>query len=146
MRALFLWLSLTASLFAVSPPMVKEAGQTGLDPHRLAQIPVQMQQFVDKGTVAGVVTLVARHGHVAFLNSVGYTDLETKQPLKVDAIFQIHSMTKPIVAIAAMMLVEEGKLQLNDPVEKILPEFRGQWVVCSRLHGGCRHYEGRRPA
>ena len=123
---------LAASLFAGSPPIVKDAGQTGLDPNRLAQIPPRMQQFVDKGTAAGIVTLVARHGHVAALAAVGYTDLETKQPMRVDNIFQIHSMTKPIVAVAAMMLVEEGKLQLSDPVEKILPEFRGEWVAESK--------------
>lgn len=125
-------LFLVASLFATSPLIAQHSDQTGLDPNRLAQIPSRMQQFVDKGTVAGVVTLVARHGQVAELDAVGFTDMETKQPMRVDNIFQIHSMTKPIVAIAAMMLVEEGKLQIDDPVEKILPEFRGQWVVQSK--------------
>jgi len=130
--ALFSILFLATSLFAASPLIAQRPDQTGLDPSHLAQIPTRMQQFVDKGTVAGVVTLVARHGHVAALDAVGFTDLETKQPMKVDNIFQIHSMTKPIVAIAAMMLAEEGKLQLDDPVEKILPEFRGQWVAESK--------------
>ncbi|MBZ2185832.1 MAG: beta-lactamase family protein [Bryobacter sp.] len=103
--------------------------QTGLDPARLSQIPVRMKSFVDKGTMAGTVTLVARNGKVVALDAAGYTDIESRQPLRTDAIFQIHSMTKPVVAIAAMMLAEEGKLSLNDPVEKHLPEFRGQKLL-----------------
>jgi CubicO group peptidase (beta-lactamase class C family) len=120
---------LATSLYSASPVVVKDQTQTGLDQNRLAQIPVRMKQFVDKGTVAGVVTLVARHGHIAALDAVGYTDIETRQPMNTGNIFQIHSMTKPVVAIAAMMLAEEGKLQIGDAVEKYLPEFRGQWVA-----------------
>jgi CubicO group peptidase (beta-lactamase class C family) len=131
MRTL-LSLVLATSLYSASPVVVKDQAQTGLDQNRLAQIPVRMKQFVDKGTVAGVVTLVARHGHVAALDAVGYTDIETRQPMNTGNIFQIHSMTKPVVAIAAMMLAEEGKLQIGDPVEKYLPEFRGQWVAESK--------------
>jgi CubicO group peptidase (beta-lactamase class C family) len=143
MRPLVAVFLLAASLLTASPAVVNDTAQTGLDPARLARIPVRMQQFVDKGTVAGVVTLVARHGRVAALDSVGYTDLETKQPMKPDNIFQIHSMTKPVVAIAAMVLAEEGKLQLGDPVEKYLPEFRGQWAAESR---GATAMSLRRPA
>lgn len=128
MNKLFCVFAATA-LMAASPATLKNAAEAHLDAARLARIPARMQEFVDKGSVAGVVTLVARHGHIAALDAVGYTDLETKQPLKTDAIFQIHSMTKPVVAIAAMMLAEEGKLQLGDAVEKYLPEFRGQWVA-----------------
>ena len=131
MRLLFSLL-LAGFLLAGSPVVNNDAAKTGLDPARLAQIPVRMKQFVDSGTAAGIVTLVARHGKVAALDAVGYTDLETRQPIKADAIFQIHSMTKPIVALAAMMLAEEGKLSIGDPVEKYLPEFRGQWVVESQ--------------
>ncbi len=92
-----------------------------------------MKAFVDRGTIAGAVTLVARHGKVAALDAAGYTDIETKKPLKTDAIFQLHSMTKPVVAMAAMMLMEEGKLSLNDPVEKHLPEFRGQRMLIGEM-------------
>jgi CubicO group peptidase (beta-lactamase class C family) len=87
-----------------------------------------MKTFVDQGTVAGVVTLLARHGVIASLDAVGYQDLETKKPMKTDSIFQIMSMTKPVVAVAIMMLVEEGKVAVSDPVEKHLPEFRGLWM------------------
>ncbi len=120
---------LAVSLMAAPATVISEPAKAGLDGDRLAQIPVRLQQFVDKGTVAGMVTLVARHGQVGALNAVGYTDLETKQAMKVDNIFQIHSMTKPVVCIAALMLAEEGKITLSDPVEKYLPEFRGQWVA-----------------
>jgi CubicO group peptidase (beta-lactamase class C family) len=124
---------LAAVFLAVSglhaePPVIKDAAKTGLDPERLAAIPRRLQQFADKGTAAGFVTLVARHGHVAALDATGFTDIETKKPMRVDNIFQIHSMTKPVVCIGVMMLAEEGLLALSDPVEKHLPEFRGIMV------------------
>ncbi|MBC8166140.1 MAG: beta-lactamase family protein [Bryobacteraceae bacterium] len=116
---------------SAGPAVTKDSGK-GLDAKRLASIPERMKFFVEKGNIAGSVTLVARHGQIAALDAVGYTDIEGKQRLRTDAIFQIHSMTKPVVAIAAMMLMEEGKLSLNDPVEKHLPEFRGMWVIESQ--------------
>lgn len=116
---------LLATVLCGAPPVVKDAAKTGLDPVRLAAIPVRMKEFVDRGTAAGIVTLVARHGQIAALDAVGYTDLESRQPMRTDNIFQIHSMTKPVVCAALMMLMEEGKLALTDPVEKHLPEFRG---------------------
>ena len=117
-------------LLAAPPIIVKDQAKTGLDPARLARIPARMKHFVDIGQAAGIVTLVARHGHVAALDAVGFTDLETRQqPMQPDAIFQLHSMTKPIVCLAALMLAEEGKLALTDPVATHLPEFRGQMVL-----------------
>ena len=109
---------------------------TGLDPDRLALIPERMQEFVDEGTVAGVVSLVARHGKIGALDAVGYTDIQTKQPIATDAIFQLHSMTKPVVCLGVLMLMEEGQLALTDPVEKHLPEFRGQRVVAEQHADG----------
>jgi CubicO group peptidase (beta-lactamase class C family) len=91
---------------------------------RLARIPVQIRSFVDKGTIAGAVTLVARHGTVVSLEAIGYQDLEIKKPMRADTIFDIRSVTKPITAIGIMILMEEGKLALNDPVEQYLPEFK----------------------
>src|SRR3990172_2863806 len=81
--------------------------KAGMDPERLARIPARMKEFVEKGTIAGAVTLVARHGVVASLEAVGYQDLETKQPMRTDTIFQIRSMTKPMTAAGIMILLEE---------------------------------------
>jgi CubicO group peptidase (beta-lactamase class C family) len=94
----------------------------------LDKIPARMKEFIDRGTAAGIVTLVARNGQIAALDAVGYTDLETRQPMRTDNIFQLHSMTKPVVCTALLMLMEEGRVALTDPVEKHLPEFRGLTV------------------
>ncbi len=103
-----------------------------MDAERLARIPARMKEFVDSGTIAGAVTLVARDGVVVSLEAVGYQDLETKTPMRTDSIFQIRSMTKPITAVGIMILLEEGRLLLSDPVEKYVPEFRDQLVVDKR--------------
>lgn len=95
-----------------------------------------MKSFVDQGVVAGVVTLVARHGAVAEFDARGFQNLETHKPMAHDTIFQIMSMTKPLTGIGIMMLMEEGKLAINDPVERILPEFRGEMVIDSRNADG----------
>lgn len=126
----FVLLAAGASLLMAEPPViVKDTAKTGLDPARLARIPARLKQFVDDGQAAGMVTLVARHGHVASLDAIGYTDFDSKTPIKTDAIFQLHSMTKPIVCLGVLMLAEEGKVALTDPVEKHLPEFRGLMVA-----------------
>lgn len=114
------------------PARAATIGKTGLDSDRLARIPARMQEFVDKGTLSGVVTLVARHGEIALHSAVGFQDIETKKPMAKDSIFQIMSMTKPVVSVAVMICAEEGKLAINDPVERYLPEYRGQWMVDAR--------------
>jgi CubicO group peptidase (beta-lactamase class C family) len=92
-----------------------------------------MQQFVAQGKAAGIVTLVAHKGEIAAFDAVGFTDIETRQAMSKDNIFQLHSMTKPIVCLAALQLADEGRLTITDPVEKYLPEFRGQMVL-SAIH------------
>jgi CubicO group peptidase (beta-lactamase class C family) len=99
-----------------------------MDSQVLARIPKVMQSSVDKGQIAGAVTLVARHGVVASLNTVGYRDLKTRTPMRTDTIFELMSMTKPFTGVAIMILVEEGKVVLNDPIEKYLPEFKNVQV------------------
>src|SRR5882672_5939323 len=102
------------------------------DSGRLKQIPERMSAFVEGGTIAGVVTLAMRHGEVASLEAAGFRELETRQPMRADTIFQIASMTKPVTATGVMILAEEGRLALSDPVEKYLQEFRGMWVIDAR--------------
>ena len=109
-----------------------DVAQAGMDAERLARIPARMQEFVDKGTIAGAVMLVARHGVVASLEAVSYQDLESKKPMRTDTIFAITSMTKSLTATGVMVLLEDGRLLLSDPVEKHLPEFRGQMMVDQR--------------
>ncbi|MEY2597748.1 MAG: hypothetical protein RLZZ142_7 [Verrucomicrobiota bacterium] len=91
-----------------------------------------MQQFVDQGEVAGVVTLVADKDAVLHCEAVGKSDLERGRAMQVDDLFWIASMTKPMTAICVMMLEDEGKLSMEDPVEKHLVEFRGAWMAESR--------------
>jgi CubicO group peptidase (beta-lactamase class C family) len=97
----------------------------GMNAERLARIPIRMKEFVDAGKTAGVVTLVMRHGHIASLDAVGYQDLEHKTPMKVDSIFRIMSVTKPITCAGVMALVDDGRLSLLDPVENFVAEFKG---------------------
>ena len=84
-----------------------------------------MRGLVDDGKLAGVTTLVARHGKVVHFDAYGVQDLESKKPVTKDTIFRIASMTKPIVGVAMMMLWEEGKWTLDDPVSKHIPQFAG---------------------
>ena len=83
-----------------------------------------MQELVDKGQVPGAVTLVIKKDRVVSFEAVGYRDVESKTAMTVDTIFDIRSMTKPVTAIGIMILMEEGRLALNDPVEMYLPEFK----------------------
>jgi len=103
-----------------------------LSPVKLAAIAPRMQQFVDEGTVAGAVTVVGSSKGIVHHEAVGFQNLETKQPLTKDALFRIASMTKPITAIGIMQLQDEGKLSVDDPVEKHLPEFKGQLLIEKR--------------
>jgi CubicO group peptidase (beta-lactamase class C family) len=94
----------------------------------------RMQAFVDSGEIAGAVTVIGRAGGVLSHEAVGYRDLESRTPMALDALFRIASMTKPVTALGIMMLSEEGKLSVDDPVEKHLPEFRGQMLVAAKTN------------
>ncbi len=114
--------ALSASSFVTDKTDPEAAG---MSPARLARIPARMKEYVDAGKTAGVVTLVVRHGHVAALDAVGYREIESKSPMRTDTIFRIASLTKPITCAGVMILVDEGRVSLIDPVEKYLPEFKG---------------------
>ncbi len=118
-----------------------------MDAGRLGRIPARMKEFVDAGKAAGFVTVVARHGKLAALDAVGYQELETKTPMRTDSIFRIASLTKPITCAGIMVLADEAKLNVMDPVEKYLPEFKGQKVVgCGSGSGyDCASVTPRRP-
>jgi CubicO group peptidase (beta-lactamase class C family) len=95
----------------------------GMSNVRLDLLPDGMKQLVAEGRLAGVVTMVARHGKVVEFDAAGKRDLASNAPMRKDSIFRIYSMSKPITGVAMMMLFEEGKWQLNDPVAKYIPEF-----------------------
>jgi CubicO group peptidase (beta-lactamase class C family) len=120
--ASFVWLS-----FGVRPSRGDDAGT-----ERFAKIRSKMQEFVDKQDIAGAVTVVGRKNGILSLEAVGSLNLEKGQPMPKDALFRIASMTKPITAIGIMMLAQEGRLSIDDAVEKHLPEFRGQMLVAER--------------
>jgi CubicO group peptidase (beta-lactamase class C family) len=98
--------------------------EVGLSGERLRRINELMQRHIDAGTFSGAVTLVARHGRVAHLEAQGLMDIESRKAMQKDAIFRIMSMTKPVVGVATMMMIEEGKVRLTDPVSKFIPELK----------------------
>ena len=112
-----------ASLVTASPEAV------GLSSERLERIGNAIQKSVDDGRIAGGVSLVARNGQVAYFKAVGMADREAKKPMRTDSIFRICSMSKPITSVAVMMLYEEGRFTLNEPVSDFIPEFKDVKVL-----------------
>src|SRR5579871_2613285 len=101
-----------------------------------------LQPFVDRHALAGAVTLVANRDNILSLEAVGYADIAGNKPMQTDALFWIASQSKPITSTALMMLVDAGKVHLDDPVEKYLPEFRDQWLAVEQDND---HMSLRRP-
>lgn len=135
---------LVAGLALAAPPAA-DAVKAGLEAAVLQRIVPRMKAEEEAQAVAGTVTLVMRQGVLAHLEATGYADLEAKKPMRTDTIFQIMSMTKQFTGAAVMMLVEEGKIRLNDPVERHLPEFRGQWMVVQEKDGTRTLRQPKRP-
>ena len=127
-------------LAPVSPESV------GISTERLRRIDENMKRLVDEKQVAGLVTLLVRHGKVAHLNTVGSLDVSRPGPLRADSIFRIASMTKPVIGVAMMMLHEEGKWRLDDPVSRFIPGFRDLKVYTgSNADGTPKLEDARRP-
>lgn len=120
-------IALLAPVTASTPSAKPE--EVGLSSARLERIRPMIQAHVDAKDFAGAVTLVARKGKVVHFESHGVADLESKRPLRTDALFALASMTKPVTAVAVLMLMEEGKLVLSDPVSKFIPEFKNAKVA-----------------
>lgn len=126
-----------AMTVCAAPPVDSGAAQkAGMDPSVLQRIPKRMRELVDEGVLSGAVTLVQRHGVTASFEAAGWADKEANKPMRPDSIFQIMSMTKPFAGTSIQMLAEEGRLSVLDPVEKHIPEFRGQLVVVKRNDDG----------
>jgi CubicO group peptidase (beta-lactamase class C family) len=122
--AVFGW---TAGLAAQGLPAA--APETlGMSQERLGQIGMVFKREIEQGNLPGVVVMVARKGRLVYSEAIGSQDGQAGKPMPKDAIFRIYSMTKPLVSVAAMMLVEEGKIQLTDPVSKFLPTLKQMQV------------------
>jgi CubicO group peptidase (beta-lactamase class C family) len=104
-------------------PMASKPEEVGLSSTQLKRLEEVTQKHIDEGLVPGAVMLVARRGKIAWMSVLGKRDVAAADAMKYDSIFRIYSMTKPIVSVAVMQLVEEGKLQVSDPVSKYLPEI-----------------------
>jgi CubicO group peptidase (beta-lactamase class C family) len=122
-RVPFLLAALLGASLSVAPLQAEEVPKT---------IAGQLQPFVESRVLAGAVTLVASRDKVLDLTTVGFADVAAKKPMTPDALFWIASMNKPITGAALMMLVDEGKVNVDDPVEKYLPEFKGQMVIAEQ--------------
>jgi CubicO group peptidase (beta-lactamase class C family) len=128
------FLVLSVSAIAQDLPPGKPES-VGLSTERLERIATAVQHEIDDKRIAGAVTLVIRHGHVAWFKSQGMMDREAAKPMRPDAMFRICSMTKPITSVAVMMLYEEGRFLLDDPVSKYLPEFKNPKVLVKPASG-----------
>ncbi len=121
---------LTAPPPVLAQPVAAAAPDTvGISSTRLGRLAPTMQQYVDAGRAAGVVTIVMRQGKVVHLEAVGKRDIESNAPMQKDTIFRIASMSKAITSMATMILLEEGKLLLSDPVSKFIPSFAKTTVM-----------------
>ena len=116
-------------MWALPSPAPAQAVAPGVNQAVVSAIPQRVQRAIDEHVVAGAVTLVANGKDIVEFEAQGMADIEGNRPMRKDTIFQIMSMTKPVTAIGIMMLADEGKLGLRDPVEQYLPEFRRQRVV-----------------
>jgi CubicO group peptidase (beta-lactamase class C family) len=133
--ALLLTVSVIAApVFAANMPAGKPE-DAGMSSERLQRIHQTIQRHIDAGEISGAVTLVARRGRIVHFEAHGLMDLESKKPMTKDAIFRLASMSKPVTSAAVMMLVEEGKIRLSDPVSRFIPEFKEMKVAMPRAGG-----------
>lgn len=124
---------------------ITQPEKLGFSTERLGRIHSVMQRFVDEGKFAGILTMIVRKGQIVHFDSVGMRDIANGKPVEEDTIFRIYSMSKPITSAAVMMLVEEARLRLCDPVSDYLPEFKNVQVAESGEDGEVRLVTPRRP-
>jgi CubicO group peptidase (beta-lactamase class C family) len=135
--SIYRFLLVLVALAAVTLPLRAGAGavatgkpeDVGMSAERLGRIKEAVQRHLDSGSIPGAVTLVARRGKIVHFEAHGLNDVEAKKAMPKDAIFRLASMSKPITATAVMMMIEEGKLRLSDPVSRFIPEFKQSMVA-----------------
>jgi CubicO group peptidase (beta-lactamase class C family) len=126
--------ALLAGLLAVTPAAWQQTARVnpesaGLSPSRLREATELLNRYVAERRIAGAVAAVARRGRIGYLEAVGVQDLQTRVPMTERSLFRIYSMTRPVTAVAVMMLHEEGRFALDDPVAKFIPEFKNVVVL-----------------
>ena len=131
-RSFLFFVSLLAHSAIAQNLPTATAEQVGFSAERLAKITQVFKQEVEQGRLPGAVMIIARKNRLVYSENVGFQNKDSATAMSKDAIFRIYSMTKPMVSVAAMMLVEDGKLQLNDPVSKHLPAMKGMQVSVAK--------------
>ena len=121
------------ALLAQPLPLAKRPEDVGVSAQRLGRVRQQMTADVESKLIPGSVLLIARNGKIAAMDALGFQDRKAQRPMKTDAIFRIASMSKPITTVAAMILAEEGKLDIGAPVAQYLPEFKDVKVGVERV-------------
>ena len=134
-----------AFLFTLALALPAIAAEPSLDLAKLKLISKRMQEFVDRGDISGAVCLVAHNGHIAEIDAVGFADIDNKKPMRTDTIVQIMSQTKSVTGVAAMILVDEGILDLTRPAQDYLPEFKGIQVAEKPAGGDVRFHAPQHP-
>ena len=134
-----------AAVAAGSECGASPAGRAGFSSERLGQVSATLQAYVDAGRIPGAAILVLRDGRVVLHEAVGYQDVEAGIPMAADSIFRIASQTKAIVSVGVMMLQEQGKLLINDPLGKYLPEYQATTVALADEAGGYEVVAAERP-
>ena len=136
---------LALSLTAATGPGGKPE-DVGMSSERLQRINDVVKTYIDSGQISGAVTMVSRKGRIAHFEAQGLMDIEGKTPMRKDAIFRMASMSKPVTGVAILMLMEEGKLRLTDPVSRFIPEFKNPKVAMLKPPSGADAASGARPA
>lgn len=137
--------TLAANIAAAAAPPLADPQSVGFDPQRLQRMSTFMQGCVDRGERAGIVTVVSRDGHIVQLGEYGQRDIAGKKPMRADTIVRAYGLTEPVTAVAVMMLYEEGKLQLDDPIVAYLPQLAGLQVLEKQPNGKRARVPTRQP-
>ncbi len=147
--------SLASATLLATLPVLAVAHAHGAAPHarqapgvsaeRMARLSALLKSYVDQGRIAGAVVQIQQDGRTVYADAVGWRDKEARDPMRQDAIFRIASQTKALTSVAVMMLMEEGKLVLSDPVGKYLPEWRRTTVAVAKPGGGYDVVPAKRP-
>ena len=127
---LIAFVAITLTLTAAVPSGRPE--EVGLSTERLQRVNEVVQRYIAAKEISGAVTVVTRRGRVAHFETHGLMDVESKTPMRKDGIFRMASMTKPVTGVAVLMLVEEGKVRLTDPVSRFIPEFKDTQVAIAK--------------